>query len=132
MRPAGLASRLDHRGARWGDCTGEHPWRRYDRPGFAARGVRFANECQGLISAPSNLRAVLTPRRPGEGPEAATGASVVRVGDDLAARARHQRSDNSDVDAGAEETHRAVPKEGVGPAGVEAVDFADVGAVERT
>ena len=49
--------------------------------------------------------------------------------DDFAAGAGHQSGEDADVDVGLQEMHRAVRKHGVGPAGVEAVDFPVVRAI---
>jgi len=50
--------------------------------------------------------------------------------DDFAAGARDQGGQDVDTHAGLQEMHRAVGEHGVGPAGVEAVDFAVIRAID--
>ena len=55
---------------------------------------------------------------------------VITVRDDLAAGPGGQAGEDSDVDSGLQEVHGAVGKHGEGPARVEAVDLAVVGAID--
>ena len=56
--------------------------------------------------------------------------SVITGRDDLAAGPGDQPGEDPDVDGGLQETHRAVREHDVGPAGVEAVDFPVVRAID--
>src|SRR5260370_28987479 len=58
--------------------------------------------------------------------------SKIPGSDNLAAGPRDQRGQDGDAHGGVEEVHRAVSERGVGPAGVKAVDFALVRAVDCT